>query len=285
VLGRRLVTEPGSTFNYNGGLTITLAYLVETGAGMRADRFAERYLFSPLGIADYEWERLPNGMTDTDGGLHLRARDMAKLGQLYLNGGMWRGTSIVSQSWVQESVREQIITEGQPNYGFQWWCGDFQYADRSAFTFFASGHGGQKIYVFPDLDLVVVLTHPVFDNPMGELHNGAILARYVLPAADTGVDWGEPITLDSTALAAYAGEYAAAHDRFSIVFRRGSLWAEAIGSPTLELIPLSETRFRGTMLGMVDVEFDFDLDDDGKARSARARFMFNDRSYRRMEKR
>jgi CubicO group peptidase (beta-lactamase class C family) len=282
VLARPIVYEPGSTFNYNGGLSIVLAHLVEDGAGVGADRFAETNLFGPLGITDYEWEHLPNGMTDTDGGLHLRPRDMAKLGQLYLNGGEWRGTRVVPEVWVQESGREHMVSEGQPNYGYQWWCGDFHFADRSAYTFFASGHGGQKIYVFPDLDLVVVFTHAVFDNPMGELHNGAMLARYVLPAAVRGVDWGEPVALEPSALARYAGQYAASDDRFTVVHRDGSLWAEAAGSPTLELTPLSATRFRGTFFELVDVEFEFDLADDGTASGVRARFMFNDRTYRKV---
>jgi CubicO group peptidase (beta-lactamase class C family) len=240
VLRRPVVTEPGTVFNYNGGLSITLAHLVERGAGVGADRFAEQYLFGPLGITDYVWEHLPNGMTDTDGGLHLRPRDMAKLGQLYLDGGVWRGTRVVSQSWVRESTREHIVTEGQPNYGYQWWCGDFHFGDRAAFTYFASGHGGQKIYVFPDLDLVVVLTHAVFDNPMGELHNSAILARYVLAAATGKAPQPDPVRLDSVALARYVGEYAASEQRF------------------------------------------FEFAADGTVLGVRTRFMFNDRTYRRV---
>jgi CubicO group peptidase (beta-lactamase class C family) len=285
MLARPIVAEPGSSFNYNGGLAITLAHLVEHGAGMAADRFAEQYLFSPLGITDFEWEHLPNGMTDTDGGLHLRPRDMAKLGQLYLNGGLWRGSRVVRESWVRESVREHIVTEGQPNYGYQWWCGDFHYADRSAYTFFASGHGGQKIYVFPDLDLVVVLAHEVFDNPMGEVHNSAILARYVLPAADPSASWGDPVTLDAATLSRYVGEYVATRDRFTIVYREGSLVAMSEGSPPLALTPLTETRFRGTLLDLVDVDLEFDVAADGTARSVRARFTFNDRTYQKVNER
>jgi CubicO group peptidase (beta-lactamase class C family) len=279
VLGRPPVADPGTVFNYNGGLSIVLALLVESGSGMRADRFAEEVLFAPLGIEDYRWERLPSGITDTDGGLHLRPRDMAKLGQLYLNGGTWRGSRVVPEAWVRESVREHVVTEGQPNYGFQWWCGDFHYADRSAFTFLASGHGGQKIYVFPDLDLVVVLTHEVFDNPMGELHNGAILGRYLLPAADPDADLGQPVALDDATLSKYTGEYTSDAGAMTIVRRQGSLWAEAAGSPPLELTPLSAKRFRGTFFDLLDVSFEFELDAAEEVTSVRTRFMFNDRRY------
>jgi CubicO group peptidase (beta-lactamase class C family) len=284
VLRRPVVTEPGTAFNYNGGLSIALAHLVERGAGVSADRFAEQYLFGPLGITDYVWEHLPNGITDTDGGLHLRPRDMAKLGQLYLDGGMWRGTRVVSESWVRESTREHLVTEGQPNYGYQWWCGDFHFGDRSAFTYLASGHGGQKIYVFPDLDLVVVLTHAVFDNPMGELHNSAILARYVLPAATGDTPWPDPVRLDSTELARYVGEYAAADQRFTIAYRDGGLIGTAEGSPPLVLTPVTATQFRGTMLDLVDVTLDFEFAPDGTVLGVRARFMFNDRTYRQVRR-
>lgn len=281
VLARSMVVRPGSAFNYNGGLSITLAHLVERGTGMRADQFAERFLFAPLGITDYRWDHLANGMTDTDGGLHLRPLDMAKLGQLYLNGGVWRGEHVVPEVWARASVREHMVSEGQPNYGYQWWCGDFQFAGHSAFAFLASGHGGQKIYVFPDLELVVVITHEVFDNPAGELHNGAILARYVLPAA-VDAAWGESVALDSAALARYVGDYASSRDEFRIVLREGTLTALSEGSPPLSLTPLSTTRFRGTLLDLIDVSLDFEVTADGTVKSVRTRFMFNDITYRKV---
>jgi CubicO group peptidase (beta-lactamase class C family) len=282
VLDRPIVHPPGAVFNYNGGLSIILAHLVETRSGMRADRFAEEYLLGPLGITDYEWEHLHNGMTDTDGGLHLRPRDMAKLGQLYLNGGIWNGARIVSEEWVRASVREHIINEGSPNYGFQWWAGDFQYAAGSVFTFFASGHGGQKIFVLPDFDMVVVLTHEVFNNPMGEIRNSAILGRYVLPSADATAATTEPVELDAAVLSRYVGEYEWDQDRFSIEQRDGRLIGESSDPTPLQLTPLSTTRFRGTLMDLVDVGLEFEVADDGTVEGLRARFMFNDRRYRRV---
>jgi CubicO group peptidase (beta-lactamase class C family) len=285
VLDRRVVAEPGTVFNYNGAFALVPAYLIERGTGAGTDRYAEQHLFSPLGIADYEWERLPNGMTDTAGGLHLRPRDMAKLGQLYLDGGVWGGSRVVSESWVRASVQEHTVTEGQPNYGYLWWCGDFHYVGRSTFTFLASGHGGQKIYVFPELDMVVVLTHAVFDNPMGELHNGAILGRYILPAADRAARWREVLPLDSAALDRYVGAYGPPESRFTIAYREGALVGTADGSPPLELTPYAETRFRGTVLDLVDVAVDFEPAADGTGQAVRVRYMFNDRTYRRVNER
>lgn len=296
-LWKPIVAEPGSEFVYNGGLSILLSRLVQKTAGMRAAEFAERHLFSPLGIADYEWERLPGGLTDTDGGLHMRPRDLAKLGQLYLNGGEWEGRQIVSRAWVEESTRAHMVNERMPDYGYQWWCGDFHYADRSAFTYFASGHGGQKLFVFPGLDMVVVITHEVFDNPSGEMHNTAILNRYVLPSADSAVAWHAPdaaadaaaeslgpsLAPDTATLQRYAGVYAAADERLLIEVRDGALHAQGANAPPMLLTGLGEHRFRSTVLDLVDVRFVFDVDEDGGVERVRATWGFNDATFERVD--
>ncbi len=121
VLEQRVAHYPGKVFNYSGGLSILLAYLIERETDMGAAAFAKRYLFEPLGISVYEWRNLTGGLIDFPGGLSMRPRDMAKLGQMYLNGGRWNGESIVSKDWVTESTREHIISVNSPNYGFQWW--------------------------------------------------------------------------------------------------------------------------------------------------------------------
>jgi CubicO group peptidase (beta-lactamase class C family) len=295
-LRKRLIAEPGAEFVYNGGLSILLSYLVEKNSGMSASEFAERHLFSPLGIEDFEWERLDGGLTDTDGGLHMRPRDLAKLGLLYLNGGEWAGSRIVSEAWVEESTREHLVNEGSPNYGFQWWCGDFHYAGRSAYAFLASGHGGQTIFVFPAFDLLVVLTHEVFDNPMGQLHDTSILTRYVLPAADSALhaSGGEldpeasgasetPIEADAAALARYAGLYSAGQEELRVEYRDGRLYANAEGAPEMRMIPLGDTRFRATALDLIDVRFNFDVDDRGVVRGLRAAWGFNDTTFERVD--
>jgi len=283
VLERRLVTPPGSAFNYNGGLTILLSYLVQRVSGVPADEFAKQHLFGPLGITDYEWERLPSGLTDTDGGLHLRPRDMAKLGQLYLDGGIWNGERIVSSEWVAESTREHIENSGGPNYGLQWWCGDFHYLGRSAYMYMASGHGGQKIFVIPVYELVVVLTHAVFENPNGELHNTAIMSRYVLPAVDPVARPDQTTTPASATLAQCAGTYESATGEFTIQLRDGGLNASSANAPTMELVQLTGSRFRGVVLDLLDVEFVFDRAEDGKIRGGRVSHGFTDEPFVRRE--
>jgi CubicO group peptidase (beta-lactamase class C family) len=202
VLERRMVASPGSQFVYNSGLSIAMGEVIRKVSGVPADKFAERYLFAPLGITDYYWWKYPNGTVQTGGGLYLRPRDMAKIGYLYLNGGRWRGNQIVSEKWVKESTVRQAPGEGYDrlgwtwmvekiglpvpgawthNYGYQWWLASFHVRDRDIASYSGRGRGGQFIFVFPDLQMVAVFTSrnnfSLMNQPLD------MLQRYILPAA------------------------------------------------------------------------------------------------------
>jgi CubicO group peptidase (beta-lactamase class C family) len=127
------------------------------------DLFAERYLFSPLGITDYFWQKVGNGAVNTYGGLRLRPRDMAKIGQLFLDGGRWQGQQVVSEEWVAESTKLRIGNAfpgwvKADGYGYQWWLETFEVGPRRYSSYSARGRGGQYIIVVPELKLVVVVT-------------------------------------------------------------------------------------------------------------------------------
>jgi CubicO group peptidase (beta-lactamase class C family) len=183
-LGLPVVDEPGRRFRYNSGLSITLGEVINRASGLKADEFAERFLFGPLGISDYAWWRYPDGTVQTGGGLALRPRDAAKVGQLMLNGGTWQGERIVSASWVRESTTEHAPGAG---YGYQWWRirlprheHPFDLSDEVFDVVAASGRGGQWIFVYPEQDLVAVFTggnDNVLSNQAMDM-----LRRYVFPA-------------------------------------------------------------------------------------------------------
>ena len=178
VLERPVVTAPGTKFNYNSGIAITLGEIIYKVSGLRADKFAERYLFAPLGISDYYWLKYPNGTVQTGGGLWLKPRDMAKIGYLFLNGGRWQGRQVVSEDWIRESTKQQAPDQ---DYGYQWWRGRFPVRTRVVGAYAALGRGGQFILVFPDLQLIAVFTgwndNALRDEPL------EMLTRYILPAA------------------------------------------------------------------------------------------------------
>lgn len=279
VLEQRVANNPGMVFNYSGGLSVLLAYLIERGTDTGAIDFAEQFLFEPLGISDYEWWNLTGGLIDAPGGLSLRPRDMAKLGQLYLNHGSWNGKRIVSKDWVTVSTREHVFIADSPNYGFQWWCGNFHYLDRSVYLYMASGHGGQKIFVVPDFGLVVVLAHKVFDNPAGEIHNTAIMTRYILPASDPCKIHVLPVNVDIATLSRYVGSYASSNDRFKLDLHNGCLSVTAQNTESMNLLPMGITRFRGTVQDFIDVEFVFDVSDDGNVQGGWTSYAFAKDSF------
>jgi CubicO group peptidase (beta-lactamase class C family) len=189
VLERPIATTPGTKFVYNSGISLMLGEIIYNASGLRADKFAERYLFSPLGITNYFWGKAPNGVVNTLGGLALRPRDMAKIGYLFLNGGRWQGKQIVSEKWVKESTKQQIGASQLPTwfladgYGYQWWLGSFHVCGQTVESYSARGRGGQFIIIFPTLQMVAVFTgwndNELLRQPLD------MLQRYLLPAAMT----------------------------------------------------------------------------------------------------
>ena len=189
ILAKPVVAEPGKRFYYSGGDVNILGEIVRRATGLRIDDFAEKYLFTPLGVTDYEWQFLNDDIVYTSGDLKLRPRDMAKLGQLYLNNGIWGGKQIISEEWIKNSKQEYISI---PNsymaeaygygYGYQWFIQTF-YVDSTPFDSISrDGWGGQRIQVFPSLNMVVVLTGGNYakePTPVNE-----IITRYILPAVN-----------------------------------------------------------------------------------------------------
>ncbi len=165
LLGRPVVTVPGTEFLYNSGDTNILGEIVKRSSSSNyLYEFAERYLLDPLGIETYHWNRMPqaDSFTFASGGMYLRPRDMAKFGALYLNQGFWKGERIISSSWIESST--EISTPFAEDYrtlqgyGYQWWIGRFQLEPEDIRYYRATGWGGQYIIVFPDKDMVVVFT-------------------------------------------------------------------------------------------------------------------------------
>ena len=128
--------------------------IIKKATGMYVDEYAEEVLFGPLGITDYHWKRTPKGFPDTEGGLYLRAEDLAKIGQLYLNDGQWNGDQIISSDWINgaTAIQARDVNAAGWGYGYQWWR-----LDKNETTIYGGlGFGGQYVLVIPELDMVVV---------------------------------------------------------------------------------------------------------------------------------
>ncbi|WP_245334687.1 serine hydrolase domain-containing protein [Bradyrhizobium mercantei] len=157
VLGLPATAPPGQEFFYNTGALALVSAIVRKATGRPLDEFAREVLFEPLGITAVEWKRR-KGDTDAGGGLRLRPRDMAKIGQLVLAGGRWNGRQIVPQAWVETSTAAKLKATGHQSYGYLWWLGQTSLNGHKVNWVGALGRGGQSIRIVPELDLVVVVT-------------------------------------------------------------------------------------------------------------------------------
>jgi CubicO group peptidase (beta-lactamase class C family) len=157
VLEQPMAEDPGKTFVYNSGATQLLSYLLRKTTGKQADDYAKEHLFTPLGI-DFDWKRTPKGLADTEGGLYLAPRDLAKIGYLYLKNGVWDGERILPEGWVTASTGASTRTnDGSYGYGYQWWV--MPARDAGSHDAYAGwGYGGQFLIVVPDLELIAVFT-------------------------------------------------------------------------------------------------------------------------------
>ena len=156
----KVVAKPGETFKYNCSLSHLMSGIITKKAGVSTLEFADRYLFGPLGIRKTAWLKDRNGYYLGDWGLDMLPRDMAKIGYLYLHKGSWDGRQILDPEWVRESTAKHMDGSMETfGYGYQWWTNKI-----GGHSFYmAWGTGGQNIFVFPDLDMVVVTTQEWLD--------------------------------------------------------------------------------------------------------------------------
>jgi CubicO group peptidase (beta-lactamase class C family) len=170
VLSQPIVHAPGEKFDYDGGTTVLLASIIEQGTRMPLDRYAQKVLFGPLGIAHYQWLHYRDGGVIAASGLRLLPRDMAKIGLLYLHKGEWQGKAIVPESWVAQSTRPQVPGDF---YGYQWWLGKTS----AGIDAVAVGYGGQRVLVDPGQDMVVVITAGLYKDPQQSQITNRILSQ------------------------------------------------------------------------------------------------------------
>lgn len=263
VLNRNLSEIPGQKFYYNSGLTILIGEVVRGESGMYIDEFSGKFLFTPFGISDYFWDKFPDGTIQTDGGLHLRPRDMAKIGYMMLKNGLWQGKQIVSKAWVEESTKTHVDGLGL-GYGYQWWRGKAFINSQTIEVLYASGHGGQKIFIIPKFDLVVVFTSKVF-NPKGHSGPEQLLIKYILPAMTTTGAPYKPIKLDPKLLDKLTGKYKIKDIEVVVpVFREGDkLYTKTSFWEKVELFSERKNRFYGFSKNIGDFQVDVVSDEKG----------------------
>lgn len=153
LLDQPLASTPGSTFAYSTGVSYGLGVLVQRASNLSVAQFLETYLFTPLNTQRYDAWYLDNQI-HMGSALYLSIRDMAKLGQLYLDGGVWNGLQVVSAQWVQQATARHV-DRATADYGYQWWLTQFNAAGQRYDSYYADGLGGQYIFVLPQFNAVI----------------------------------------------------------------------------------------------------------------------------------
>lgn len=177
-------SEPGTEFGYCSPNYHLVSAAIQRAVGISEERFARRALFEPLGIANVNWPRDPQGVTHGWGNLQLTPRDAAKIGFLYLHGGRWERRQLVSRDWVVRSTATRA-SSGRNLYGLGWWSS----TDAPPGFYEANGRGGQRISVWPEKDLVAVLLGGGYEpGVIGGPLLRALLADTALPPDPAGLD-------------------------------------------------------------------------------------------------
>jgi CubicO group peptidase (beta-lactamase class C family) len=185
---RPVVAEPGTRFAYDSVSIHLLSAILQQATGMTAAEYAQANLFEPLGITDFYWPTDATGYTRGWGDLSLHPHDAAKIGFLFLHQGQWEGHQVVSREWVNMATDAHISTgrDEAEYYGYGWWV---ERPDDGLNLFRADGRNGQRIFVIPGMNLVLVTTGGGFelDEVIPYMEAAIVDLENPLPSNDTGV--------------------------------------------------------------------------------------------------
>ncbi len=181
VLARDAAFAPGERWLYVNAEVDLLSGVLAEATGEGPEIWARKKLFKPLGITEWRWNYGAEGEHRLmDGSLHLRPRDMLKIGQMVLDGGTWNGRRVISGEWIAESTARHMDADGTNGYGYLWWRMAMPTPGGGTDIIAANGWGSQFICVFPEQDLVVVMTGGNQDNGK-HMAPGLLMAQTILP--------------------------------------------------------------------------------------------------------
>ncbi|MEO9870247.1 serine hydrolase domain-containing protein [Ekhidna sp.] len=172
----------GEQWDYFTAGVMVLGDIIEKSVPGGLEKFADKKLFEPLGISNYKWFYTPQNVPYTGGGLEMNSLDFAKYGQLYKNDGVWNGKQILPSQWVTKTMTNYFPEiPDQPGYGFLFWNQIFSVNGKSYEAFLCNGNGGNKVIVFKDQPLVIIITATAYNQAyQSQVEN--MLQNYILPA-------------------------------------------------------------------------------------------------------
>jgi CubicO group peptidase (beta-lactamase class C family) len=165
---------PGTHWAYSNSVTYILSAIMQKVTGQRLVDYLQPRLFIPLGIEKSVWDESPEGISLGGSGLRLRTEDILRLGQLYLQGGMWNGTRLLPESWVAEATKVQEVSPPNDQMGYH-----FQvFQDQEAYG--TGGLFGQNCFVIPNKNAVIATTAGVRHGEMKIIKD--LVWKHILPA-------------------------------------------------------------------------------------------------------
>ncbi len=187
ILNLPLECDPGEKFVYNSANTHLLSAIITTATNMSTLDFAKKFLFEPLGIKGVYWEKDSKGFNFGGGNLFMSQYDLAKIGYLLLNNGVWDNNRVISKQWVEQSLKSYYEWSYGFHYGYLWYLKNEknEKTGEEYIAYSASGAGGQKIFVVPDLDIVIVTTSRTsLIKDISYILND-VIGKFILPSMDS----------------------------------------------------------------------------------------------------
>lgn len=173
----------GKNWDYFTAGVVMLGDILQQRVPNGLEAYAENKLFAPLGIKNYQWQYTPQKVANTAGGLGLRTLDLAKYGQLYQNKGIWGGKQILPKNWIEKSLTNYFPeNKDLTGYGYLFWRDIFTVNGKKYETYGCSGNGGNKVYIFKDIPLVVVITATAYNKPYAHPQVFRMMQEFILPA-------------------------------------------------------------------------------------------------------
>lgn len=173
----------GKTWSYFTAGVVLTGDILDKAVPKGLENYAQKKLFHPLGITNYQWQFTPQQKPSLAGGLKMSALDFAKFGQLYQNKGMWNGRQVLDKNWIKKSFTNYFTgNKDFEGYGYLFWRKVYKIGNKSFESYQSSGNGGNKIIIFTGIPVVMVITAKAYNKPYAHLQVDKMVQEFLLPA-------------------------------------------------------------------------------------------------------
>ncbi|MPT32932.1 MAG: class C beta-lactamase-related serine hydrolase [Chryseobacterium sp.] len=173
----------GKNWHYFTSGVVVTGDILDKSVPNGLEKYADKKLFQPLGITNYKWQFTPQQKPSLAGGLRMKALDFAKFGQLYKNDGTWNGKRILNKNWIQKSFTNYFADNKESEgYGYLFWRKVYKVGNKNFESYQSSGNGGNKIIIFKDIPVVIVITAKAYNRPYAHSQADKIVQEYLLPS-------------------------------------------------------------------------------------------------------